>query len=75
MGVSKVEASGNVYNLKKLDDFDGNYTAAAAGAALAGGATGVTMKNQNGVSVTLVATTQGVKLVLGGGGVDMKIKK
>lgn len=33
------------------------------------------MKNQNGVVVNLVATTQGVKLVLGGGGVDMRIKK
>ena len=32
------------------------------------------MKNQNGVTVELVATTQGVKFVLGGGGVDMKIR-
>jgi hypothetical protein len=75
VGVTKLEASGSVYNLKKLDDFDGNYTAAAAGATLAGGASAVAMKNQNGVKVNLVATTQGVKIVLGGGGVDMKIKK
>jgi len=75
VGVTKLEASGKVYNLKKLDDFDGNYTAAAAGATLAGGGSAVAMRNQNGVSVNLVATTQGVKLVLGGGGVDMKIKK
>jgi hypothetical protein len=75
VGVTKLEASGRVYNLKKLDDFDGNYTAAAAGATLAGGASAVAMKNQNGVKVNLVATTQGVKLVLGGGGVDMRIKK
>ena len=33
------------------------------------------MKNQNGVTVNLVATTQGVKFVLGAGGVSMKIKK
>ena len=75
VGVTKLEASGKVYNLTKLDDFDGNYTAAAAGATLAGGGSAVAMKNQNGVSVHLVATTQGVKLVLGGGGVEMKIKK
>jgi len=75
VGVTKLEASGKVYNLKKLDDFDGNYTAAAAGATLAGGGSAVAMRNQNGVSVNLVATTQGVKLVLGGGGVEMKIKK
>ena len=75
VGITKLEASGKVYNLKKLDDFDGNYTAAAAGATLAGGGSAVAMRNQNGVSVNLVATTQGVKIVLGGGGVDMKIKK
>ncbi len=33
------------------------------------------MKNQNGVTVELVTTTQGVKLALGGAGVDMKIKQ
>ena len=75
VGITKLEASGKVYNLTKLDDFDGNYTAAAAGATLAGGGSAVAMKNQSGVSVNLVATTQGVKLVLGGGGVEMKIKK
>jgi len=33
------------------------------------------MKNQNGVMVDLVATTQGVSLALGAAGVDMKIKQ
>ena len=75
VGVTKLEASGKVYDLKKLDDFDGNYAALAAGATVAGGGSAVTMRNQNGVSVNLVATTQGVKFVLGGGGVDMKVKK
>ncbi len=75
VGITSAEASGKVYNLKKLDDFDGNYTAAAVGATLAGGASATAMKNQNGVKVELVTTTQGLKLVLGAGGVDMKIKK
>jgi len=75
VGVTKIEASGKVYNLKKLEDFDGNYAAVGAGATVAGGGSVVTMKNQNGVKVDLVATTQGVKFALGGGGVDMKIKK
>jgi len=75
VGVSKIEASGKVYNLKKLEDFDGNYTGVGAGAAVGGGGGVVTMKNQNGVKADLVATTQGVKFALGGGGVDMKIKK
>jgi len=75
VGFSKIEASGNVYNLKDLEDFDGNYTGVAAGAAVAGGAGATTLKNQNGVTVNLVSTTQGVKLTLGGGGVEMKLKE
>lgn len=75
VGISKVEASGKVYNLKSLEDFDGNYTAVAAGAAVAGGGSVSAMRNQNKVEVELVATSQGVKFTLGGGGVDMKIKK
>jgi len=75
VGVTKIEASGKVYDLKSLDDFDGNYTAGAAGATVAGGGAVVGMRNQNGVSVNLVATTQGLKFTLGAGGVDMKIKK
>jgi len=33
------------------------------------------MRTQNGVTVKLVSTTQGVAIGLGGAGVDMKIKK
>jgi len=60
VGISKVTASGRVYNLKSLRDFDGNYTAVGAGVTLAGGGSAVSMKNQNGVRVDLSATTRGV---------------
>jgi len=75
VGISGVTAAGKVYNLKKLEDFDGNYTAAGAGITLAGGGTAIAMKNQNGVRVVLHATTRGVDLTIGGAGVDMAIKK
>jgi len=75
VGISGVTASGEVHNLKKLQDFDGNYTAAGAGITLAGGGTAIAMKNQNGVRVVLHATTRGVDLTIGGAGVDMAIKK
>jgi hypothetical protein len=75
VGVAKIEASGKVYNLKSLEDFDGNYTAAAGGVTAAGGASAAVMKNQSGVTVELVSTTQGVKVTIGAAGVDMKIKK
>ena len=75
VGVATIEASGKVYNLKNIADFNGNYTGVGAGATVAGGGSVLTMRNQNGVSVTLVATTKGVKFALGGGGVDMKVKE
>jgi hypothetical protein len=59
VGISGVTAAGEVYNLKKLEDFDGNYTAAGAGITLAGGGSAIAMKNQNGVRVVLGATTRG----------------
>ena len=75
VGITKVTASGEVYNLKKLQDFEGNYTSVEADMTLAGGHSGVTMKNQNGVRVRIHATSQGVDLTIGPSGVDMKLKK
>ena len=75
VGITKVTASGEVYNLKRLQDFSGNYTSATADITLAGGHSGVTMKNQNGVLVVIHATSKGVDLTIGASGVDMKLKK
>jgi hypothetical protein len=75
VGVSEIEASGKVYNLKKLEDFNGNYTSAGAGMTVGGGGGGVAMVNQNGVRVDLVATTQGLDIAIAASGVDMKIKE
>jgi hypothetical protein len=74
LGVSKVTANGEVYNLKKLSDFDGNYVAGTAGATVGGGAGVVIMKNQNGVVMKLTSTGQGVQLTLAASGVDVKLK-
>jgi len=75
LGVAKVSARGDVKNLKKVEDFEGNYTAAGAGAAVGGGAGVAALKNQNGVEMSLTATTQGVKFALAGAGVSVKLKK
>jgi hypothetical protein len=75
VGITKATASGEVYHLKTLKDFDGNYTAAGAGITLAGGRSAVTMKNQNGVRVRLISTTRGADITLGVGGVDLKLKR
>ena len=75
VGLSKVTAKGEVYNLKRLKDFDGNYTSAGAAATLAGGRSAVAMKNQNGVKVGLLSTTKGFDISAGAAGVEMKLKK
>jgi hypothetical protein len=75
VGITKATASGEVFHLKTLNDFNGNYTAAGAGITLAGGRSAVTMSNQNGVRVRVISTNRGADITLGGGGVELKIKK
>ena len=75
VGVNQATAVGNVYNLKKLEDFNGTYTAVGAGATVAGGGSVATMRNQNGVRVTLRSTSRGIKFTLGASGVTMNIKQ
>jgi hypothetical protein len=74
VGVTSATASGKVYNLKELKDFDGTFTAVGAGLTAAGGGAIATMRNQNGVTIDLVSTTEGVKITLGAAGVSMNIK-
>ncbi len=75
VGITRVTASGDVYNLKRLRDFSGNYTSANADITLAGGHSAVVMRNQNGVQVVVRATSRGVDLTIGTSGVDMKLKR
>lgn len=75
VGITNADATGNVYHLKKLSDFNGTYTSAAAEGTLGGGAGVTTMKNQNGVVINLKATTQGVNIKLAGEGVKFTLEK
>jgi len=65
IGFASISAVGNVYSLSNISQFAGNYVAAGAGIALAGGKAGLTMKNQNGVIINLYAVQQGVELNIG----------
>jgi len=75
VGIQRATATGNVYGLKKLEDFDGNYTAAGAGATVGGGAGVTAMKNQNGVVIELKSTSQGANLKLAAEGVNLSVQK
>jgi hypothetical protein len=68
VGISKVNAVGNVYNLEKPADIVGTYGAVGGGIAIAGGVKGVLAKNGKGVVIDLVASQKGVSINIGGGG-------
>jgi hypothetical protein len=74
VGVSKVQAVGQVYHLRKLVDFAGTYVAVGADAAVGGGAGLLTMRNQHGVVINLQSTQQGLKLTAGVEGITMTFK-
>ena len=75
VGANTIEATGKVYDLKQLSDFDGTYAAAVAGGTVGGGGGGITMKNQHGVEINMTATTRGISLTLGASGVKFAVKK
>jgi len=74
VGVSEVSAVGEVYHLKKVEDFNGNYNAAEAGIAVGAGAGASIMKNQNGVVLKLTSTKKGIALKLASEGLEIKIQ-
>lgn len=74
VGAAKLSATGAVYNLKTLKDFDGTYTAFAAGATVAGGGGVAYLKNQNGVVIKLNSTATGLRFNLSANGVTLKVE-
>lgn len=74
VGVREIEATGTVYQLTKLEDFNGTYAAVGAEAVVGGGAGVTTMRNQNGVVINLTGVGQGVNFKLGPDGVKLTLK-
>lgn len=74
IGISSVSAAGKIYNLKKLEDFNGTYVAGEAGAVVGGGAGVSRMKNQNDVVIELTSTQAGVRFTLAPAGVTLQLK-
>ncbi len=74
VGISKVNAVGEVYNMENPADFAGNYAAVSAGLSLAQGASGLIMRNNRGVVIALRAAQQGVQLNAGLDGFNITMK-
>ena len=75
VGISNVQATGQVYNLGEVADFEGTYVAITGDAAIGGGAGLLTMRNQNGVVINLQSVQQGVKLTAGAEGINITLKR
>jgi hypothetical protein len=74
VGVSSYTASGTVYDLTKLSDINGIYTAASAGVAIAGGASATAMKNSHGVLIQMVSNHMGLNFSLSPKGVQIELQ-
>jgi hypothetical protein len=75
VGVTKVNATGDVYFLERLEDFAGTYSAATIGATLGAGFGGSQYENNKGVFLSVKSKTEGVALNLGLGGVQVEFAK
>ena len=75
VGYTKVNATGDVYFLDKLEDFPGTYSAATIGATLGKGLGGSQYENNKGVFISVKSKTEGLALNLGLGGVEVTLAK
>ena len=75
VGFKKATASGKVYNLKNVADFEGQYVAATAGITVGGGANAASLKNDRGVVMNVGSTSQGVDFRLAASGITVKLAK
>jgi hypothetical protein len=74
VGISTVNAIGDVYNLNNPADIAGTYVAGGAGLAIAGGVKGQMARNAKGVVIDMVASQKGISLNLGPSGFTIKMK-
>ena len=74
MGIAKISAVGEVYDLFDLSQFPGTYVAGDYGISLGGGVGGMVLKNQNDVFMRLQSTMEGVDLNVGLEGLTVKLE-
>lgn len=73
IGISSIKATGEVYDLKRLADFDGGYGQARTGIVLGDKSAGsLWLENSEGVYIRLSAKRKGIALSLGVDGIYIK---
>ena len=64
LGISKLKATGVVYNLGDVSWFPGTYTSGEVGASIGAGLSTLLMQNGKGVTLSLNTTQEGVRFTL-----------
>ena len=75
VGATKTHATGDVYGMTKLEDFEGGFSAASAGIAAGKGKDITRFENNKGVAFTLKSKTTGLALDVGLTGGEIKLVK
>ena len=74
LSLVQATASGEVFNLSKLEDFNGMYMSASVEGTFGAGAGAATMRNEKGVVIHLFTTTQGLNLKIAPEGMRLSLK-
>lgn len=73
LGVSQINTLGQVYRLREVSDFSGNYAVVEGGLTLGQGGGSTLLRNRKGVTLYLQNVQYGLDLTLGGGGVSITL--
>jgi hypothetical protein len=73
--ITATELSGEVFNLKRPELFNGTYHKVKADNAGVGGGSRASLKNSTGVTLNMVSTMEGRKFNLGRDGISIKLEK
>ena len=75
LGITKVQAEGDVFNLARLEDFAGAYIQGGADWAAGDGEGILWLKNTKGVVLKLRSKTKGLSLAVGGEGLVIQMTR
>jgi outer membrane immunogenic protein len=73
IGAAKLAGVGEVFNLKSLADFEGNYAGTTFGSAVSRGASLALIKNEKGVTIRARAVASGVRFNFSGSGMRIRL--
>jgi hypothetical protein len=73
LGMSKISATGKVFNLVEAKDLNGTFITGEAGITIVGGGSSSAMSNKNNVVMQLRSTQKGLKLTVAPGGMKVQL--